>query len=371
VCRAFTWEILVVDDGSKDDTAGLVQRKYVNAHADGCVRLLRLARNNGKGGAVRKGMVRGRGQYLIMADADGATQASDLTRLLAELRGIEAGGLGIAIGSRAHLSDPAAGVSRTPLRRFLMWGFHTFITLMIGGGGTAIKDTQCGFKMFSRAAAAALFPVQHIDRWAFDVELLFLAARKGIPMVVRRREAEGRLSPCPHTASVPVLLRQEVPVTWQEIDGSTMDLMSDAPKMARDIAAIRLAYAAGVWSDSADPAADAAERVHGEEEEEGMGEGGGGEAERGRCHRAAVWCAPCSAGLGGTDCEAPLIGDPCVVPADVGADASAAAASARPPAAASAELASTEGGGVGPAASSTSPASSSSSGGTRRRPGRV
>lgn len=129
--------------------------------------------------------MRGRGQYLIMVDADGATKASDLGRLLEELQRVERGGLGIAIGSRAHLSDPAAagGVSRTPLRRFLMWGFHTFIQLMIGGGGTAsecsvvfphvtalvpphlaprpsVKDTQCGFKMFTRASAALLFPVQ-------------------------------------------------------------------------------------------------------------------------------------------------------------------------------------------------------------------
>ena len=149
------------------------------------MRLLRLAVNNGKGGAVRKGMVRrchpvptasyafllqlcslvaaqvrGRGQYLIMADADGATKASDLGRLLAALRETERAGLGIAIGSRAHLSEPGGGVSRTPLRRFLMWGFHTFIQLMIGGGGAAIKDTQCGFKMFTRAAAAAIFPAQ-------------------------------------------------------------------------------------------------------------------------------------------------------------------------------------------------------------------
>lgn len=136
-----------------------LQEKYVNALGTDKVRLLRLAVNNGKGGAVRKGMVchsqalfpccaptrpcgvqvRGRGQYLIMVDADGATKASDLGRLLEQLQGVEQGGLGIAIGSRAHLSDPAAAgsVSRTPLRRFLMWGFHTFISLMIGGGGSA------------------------------------------------------------------------------------------------------------------------------------------------------------------------------------------------------------------------------------------
>ena len=100
--------------------------------------------------------MRGRGQYLIMVDADGATKASDLGRLLDELRRVERGGLGIAIGSRAHLSDPAAagGVSRTPLRRFLMWGFHTFIQLMIGGGGTA---SECE-AVFPHVTARASFP---------------------------------------------------------------------------------------------------------------------------------------------------------------------------------------------------------------------
>jgi dolichyl-phosphate beta-glucosyltransferase len=147
-------------------------------------RVLRLFRNNGKGGAVRKGMVRARGRYLLMADADGATKASDLGRLMAELQKVERDGLGIAVGSRAHLEEAEgdAKAKRTPLRKLLMWGFHTLITLMIGN--TQIKDTQCGFKLFTRATARLLFPVQHIDRWAFDVELLFLAARNRVPMVV-------------------------------------------------------------------------------------------------------------------------------------------------------------------------------------------
>jgi dolichyl-phosphate beta-glucosyltransferase len=146
--------------------------------------LLTLHRNNGKGGAVRKGMVRARGRYLLMADADGATKASDLERLLVALRGIERDGLGIAVGSRAHLedADSDAKARRTPLRRFLMWGFHTLITLMLGS--SEIADTQCGFKLFTRRSAGLMFPVQHIDRWAFDVELLYLAGHHRIPLVV-------------------------------------------------------------------------------------------------------------------------------------------------------------------------------------------
>ncbi len=149
VCSAFTWEIVVVDDGSKDDTAAYVQSAYVSRYGADQIRVCKLFKNNGKGGAVRKGMLRARGQYLLMADADGATQASDLGQLQRQLRGIERDGLGIAVGSRAHLDAGAeAKAKRTPIRKLLMWGFHTLMSVLVGGHD--IEDTQCGFKMFTR-----------------------------------------------------------------------------------------------------------------------------------------------------------------------------------------------------------------------------
>jgi dolichyl-phosphate beta-glucosyltransferase len=224
--KNFTWEILVVDDGSKDATAAFVNQTYVAKVGPEKMRVLRLFRNNGKGGAVRKGAVRARGKFILMADADGATAANDLGRLLKELRTISASSnLGIAVGSRAHLEEAADGAkaNRSPLRKFLMWGFHTLINIMLGS--SQIKDTQCGFKLFTRETARRLFPVQHIDRWAFDVELLFLAARFGIPMV-------------------------EVPVNWNEVDGSKIDVLQDTIQMARDIVAIRVCYMFGIWKDT-------------------------------------------------------------------------------------------------------------------------
>jgi hypothetical protein len=239
---AFTWEILIVDDGSKDGTARLAQDWTRKLGAER-VRLLSLYRNSGKGAAVRKGMMRARGQYILMADADGATRFSDIRVLLAETQAAERAdplrkNRAFAIGSRAHLHDAAAGsgatAKRTPLRRFLMWGFHTFVSFMVGSGGSAadmpekyshaIKDTQCGFKMFTRAAAREIFPVMHIERWAFDVELVFLAASKNMPMI-------------------------EVPVQWQEMAGSKVDVASATIQMARDIIVIRLCYMTGIWSD--------------------------------------------------------------------------------------------------------------------------
>jgi dolichyl-phosphate beta-glucosyltransferase len=213
----------VVDDGSKDGTASLVQDRYVLAQTSERVRLLRLHANSGKGAAVRKGVARARGEYILMADADGATRFSDVDWLLEAVGPvIDASGRGVAIGSRAHMeegegeADAAAAAApggsasadasaadagggdatapapaavgtggrarRSGVRKLLMWGFHTLLTAIVGGHG--IRDTQCGFKLFTRAAARQLFLPLHIERWAFDVELVYLAARKGIPMVV-------------------------------------------------------------------------------------------------------------------------------------------------------------------------------------------
>lgn len=193
-----------MDDGSKDATAAMAQA-LTEREGSARVRLLRLHANSGKGAAVRKGVMRARGRYILMADADGATAASDLATLLARIRPLEEGqgdgngaaaGTGssraVAIGSRAHMSEGDAGaVKRSPVRRFLMWGFHTFLGLIVGGSGGGIRDTQCGFKLFTRAAARDLFSVLHIERWAFDVELVYLAARRGIPMVVSQGEGRG------------------------------------------------------------------------------------------------------------------------------------------------------------------------------------
>jgi dolichyl-phosphate beta-glucosyltransferase len=160
-----------------------VQATFVKRYGSDFVRLLNLYKNNGKGGAVRKGMVRARGQYLLFADADGATREFEIKPVLQQLKDVEKHGLGMAIGSRAHLEEAGdSKAKRTVLRRFLMWGFHTLINVLIGS--SHIKDTQCGFKMFTRPAAKLIFPVQHIDRWAFDVELIYLAAHHSIPIVV-------------------------------------------------------------------------------------------------------------------------------------------------------------------------------------------
>lgn len=201
-------------------------KEYVNVHGAEKIRLLDCYKNGGKGAAVRKGMLKTRGKLILMADADGATAFKDFEDLKNALKtGAKKGGekkalLGFALGSRAHAAGSEGKAKRSALRRFLMWGFHSAISLLLGGNN--IADTQCGFKLFTRAAAAELFSHLHIERWAFDVELVYIASRVGVPMV-------------------------EVPVTWHEVAGSKLDPSTASIQMLRDIIVIRLAYLAGFW----------------------------------------------------------------------------------------------------------------------------
>ncbi len=142
----------MVDDGSPSSDRGrnIVQDNYVQPLGSDLIRLCQLYKNKGKGGAVRMGMLRARGEYILMADADGATRASDLGTLLERVQKLAADsdGLGIAVGSRADANDEASKANRTFLRRLLGLVFHSLIAVMVGG--LSIRDTQCGFKLFTR-----------------------------------------------------------------------------------------------------------------------------------------------------------------------------------------------------------------------------
>ncbi|EFJ46724.1 hypothetical protein VOLCADRAFT_92792 [Volvox carteri f. nagariensis] len=209
----FTYELIIVDDGSKDGTARVAQ-SYVRKYGMDTVRLLRVSANRGKGHAVKRGMLAARGEYCLLMDADGATRFSDLEKLEAELdkilqpsfgrssaasaaTGDTQGPLGVAYGSRAHLHKDAI-VKRSRLRNFLTRGFHMLVYFVAGG---RIRDTQCGFKLFTRRSAAILFSNMRLQRWCFDVELLYLAEQLQIPVC-------------------------EVFVNWTEIPGSKIRFTS-------------------------------------------------------------------------------------------------------------------------------------------------
>lgn len=214
----YMYEILVVDDGSSDQTSSVAQRFCKNL-GHGKLRVLTLQKNRGKGGAVRMGMLRTRGRYLLFADADGATKFSDIVKLEEKLNTLsEQYEDVVVIGSRAHLEEQAIA-TRSLFRTFLMYGFHFLVWLF---GVRGIRDTQCGFKLFTRSAAISLFMSIHVERWAFDVELLYLARR--LHMLV-----------------------EEVAVNWTEIEGSKLVPFWSWIQMAKDLAMIWLKYRTGAW----------------------------------------------------------------------------------------------------------------------------
>lgn len=212
-----SYEVVIIDDGSTDNTAVVAQEVGAALFPAGVVRVARLSRNRGKGGAVREGALRTRGHWILLCDADGATRFADLQRLWTA--GERSTRPTIVVGSRAHLVHTDVVAKRSPLRNLLMRGFHFFVACV--GGVSSARDTQCGFKLLQRTALPALAGL-HLERWAFDVELLFLAQRLQFAVV-------------------------EVDVQWVEIPGSKLNLFRDSIQMARDILCLRLAYTFGLW----------------------------------------------------------------------------------------------------------------------------
>lgn len=234
--KPFSYELIIVDDGSRDRTAD-VALEFVAKYSTEHVRVLRLIKNAGKGGAVRRGMLSARGRHLLMADADAATIFDDLEQLE---RAVE-GGADVAIGSRAHLRDakpqssrktttsPAPkssldsreGKGRDPLRSFVSFVFNLLVIYIAGVVG--LRDTQCGFKLYSRKAARVAFEGQHLDRWAFDIENLYRVQKVGMKVV-------------------------EVPVRWTEVPGSKLSVVKATINMAWDMLRMRYHYVSGAWT---------------------------------------------------------------------------------------------------------------------------
>lgn len=182
--RGDTFEVVVVDDGSKDGTAAIAEA------AGPEVRLLRNPGNRGKGYSVRNGMLNAHGAWRLMSDADLSTPIEELDRLKAALRE----GDGVAIASRAMSASNLE--KRQSLARESSGRFFNLIVRWLHLPG--IKDTQCGFKLFSAAAAEAAFRNSRLDGFAFDVEALVLARRAGFGIrevpVTWRNDEQSRVS---------------------------------------------------------------------------------------------------------------------------------------------------------------------------------
>jgi dolichyl-phosphate beta-glucosyltransferase len=216
-------EVIVVDDGSLDRTS-VVVNSFAARHPE--VRLIRLAENQGKGQAVRSGVVNAQGKRILFADADGATPLSEIERLEAALEA----GADLAIGSRA-LDDKGVTIKARLYRRVIGRIFHALVELLTV---PRVKDTQCGFKLFRGPVAHDLFSRMRIRGFSFDVEVLMMAQRRGFAIA-------------------------EVPVNWTHQPGSKVNLVTDSARMVRDLFLIRGRYMSGQynsphlapWSDSA------------------------------------------------------------------------------------------------------------------------
>jgi dolichyl-phosphate beta-glucosyltransferase len=210
--RGWQTETIVVNDGSSDDTAEIV-RRCAATHPG--VRLLQNPGNRGKGYSVRHGMLEAQGEILLFSDADLSSPIAEAEKLLAAI----AGGADIAIGSRWLKTE--LQLRRQPLHRQLYGRiFNLALRLILG---LQFKDTQCGFKAFTRRAAEAVFPLQRIERWGFDPELLYLAKRLHLQV-------------------------EEVPVAWAHREGTRINPLRDGLQMFGEILNIRWNALMGQYS---------------------------------------------------------------------------------------------------------------------------
>jgi dolichyl-phosphate beta-glucosyltransferase len=203
--RSQPWiaEVIVVDDGSRDETAQVAQ---MFARQNSNVRLVRNEINRGKGYSVLNGIQHACGDVIAFSDADLSSPIEELPKLLDALRD----GADVAIGSRWVRSDLQTQ-RQSLLRQLVGRIFNLSLRVVLG---LRFKDTQCGFKAFTRRAAQAIIQKQKIERWGFDPEILFIGRKFGYRIV-------------------------EVPVRWGHKEGSRIQPLSDGLRMFQEMLRIR------------------------------------------------------------------------------------------------------------------------------------
>jgi glycosyltransferase involved in cell wall biosynthesis len=201
--RDWNAEVIAVNDGSRDNTAEIIQEFAAKRPT---LRLLQNPGNRGKGYSVRNGMLHARGQVLLFSDADLSSPIEEAEKLFTAVEQ----GADIAIGSRWLQSE--LQTQRQPLYRQLFGRIFNLLLRTILG--LKFKDTQCGFKAFSRHAAQTIFPLQRIERWGFDPELLYLARKFGLVVA-------------------------EVPVAWAHSTGTRISPLRDGSRMFFEMLKIR------------------------------------------------------------------------------------------------------------------------------------
>lgn len=220
--REYSSEVIVVDDGSNDETVSIVKEFYDDRDD------LKLIENphKGKGYTVRTGVLASHGDYVLFSDADLATPIEETERLLMWLKDQD---FGVAIASREGFG--AKRVDEPRWRHFLGRGFNFLVQFLALSG---IEDSQCGFKMFTREAAQDIFgrlrvygedapDIKHPYMGAFDVEVLYLARKMGYKI-------------------------KEVPVTWKYVESRRLDPLRDSWKMFWDVIRVRVNDLRGLYN---------------------------------------------------------------------------------------------------------------------------
>ena len=205
-------EVLVVDDGSRDGTAAMVER-FSRSHP--CFKLVRNPGNRGKGYSVRNGMRNAQGDWALFTDADLSAPIEELEKLFEAAEREDAA---VAFGSRA-LDRSLVGVHQPVFREYAGRFFNLVMRLVTG---LHYKDTQCGFKLFRKDAAQAIFSRQQLERFGFDAEVLFIAKLLGYKSV-------------------------EVPVRWNDVAGSKVGTLQGLDGYL-DLLRVRRNHLAGRYS---------------------------------------------------------------------------------------------------------------------------
>jgi dolichyl-phosphate beta-glucosyltransferase len=198
--QGYDWEVLLVDDGSADDTAARAETALPG------IRILSYTPNRGKGHAVRTGMMAAKGDYRVFYDADASTPIEELEKLWPRFED----GADMVIGSRS-LPDSRVEVRQAWYRQTMGRVFNLFLRM---AGLTHFPDTQCGFKGFTAHACEVVFPRQTIERYSFDAEILYIAQRHGLRI-------------------------DQVPIRWVNCPHTRLNAATDSLRMFLDLLAIR------------------------------------------------------------------------------------------------------------------------------------